>query len=535
MESITPLGGGRVRTVMTIAGSDSSGGAGIEADIKTITAHRCYALTDIVTLTAQNTTGVADVVKISEKLISSILKENFSDIPIDSIKTGILTEESIPVIKNALDEYNFHGYLVLDPVMVSTSGCDFVSSKTLKVVADYLVPYITLITPNLIEAKALINTLSGELQYNDSCLETLEDIFLICCKIHQLTGIKNVLVKGGHQKWKDDARLLTDVLYFSESETYYVFYSEMIDSLNTHGTGCTLSSAIASNLASGLSLVNSVANGITYVQNGIKTAPNLGSGHGPLNHLQDVSLFNYESLVNDAFALPFEKGKAIDFLCNHPHIKKFWSEYTNHAFMKKIGDLSLPLTKFIDFVEQNVIYLVNYSHVLMFMATKRKSAAEIQQAADELKTVAEEISKYKSILKELGYKDDEIDNIKANKACQVYIDCLLDVAKHAGDALDIAVSLIPCFYGYFIACSNISTELFENKDHSIKDEVKHRLYGRWITQNKSKWYSNACLMKESELNFMFETSCSSQIKLARVIQIFEKFTVLEIEFLSSFI
>lgn len=90
-----------MRTVMTIAGSDSSGGAGIEADIKTITAHRCYALTDIVTLTAQNTTGVADVVKISEKLISSILKENFSDIPIDSIKTGILTEESIPVIKNA--------------------------------------------------------------------------------------------------------------------------------------------------------------------------------------------------------------------------------------------------------------------------------------------------------------------------------------------------------------------------------------------------------------------------------------------------
>ena len=534
LESITPFKDRKIPTVMTIAGSDSSGGAGIEADIKTITTHKCYALTNIVTLTAQNTKGVSDVTKIPGKMTSSILEENFSDIYIDSIKTGILTEESIPVIKNALDKYNFQGNLIVDPVMVSTSGYDFVNNKILNILTRYLAPYTTVITPNLIEAKAIINTLSGRIQYNENCLEALEDVFTICSRIHELTNIKNVLVKGGHQRWKDDAKLLTDVLYISEKKTYYVFYSEMLASSSTHGTGCTLASAIASNLAHGLSLINAVANSITYVQKGIKTAPNIGSGHGPLNHLQDTRQYNYEVLANDdKYVLPFKEGQAVQYMCNHPEINPFWEKYILHPFMRKVGDFSLPLENFTNFVEQNVIYLSNYSHVIMYMAAKDSWKEDLCAVADKLKTMAQEISKYTTILKRLGYSDKEIGNLKASKECQEYVDALLDVAKDAGDVFDIAVALTPCFYGYLAACANVAHT--QKKSDSCGDEMKKELYENWLKENQSEWYSSAWIRGESELNAKFKTNCLSDTKLTRAIHLFKKFTIMEINFLDSFL
>lgn len=534
LESITPLRDQKIPTVMTIAGSDSSGGAGIEADIKTITTHKCYALTNIVILTAQNTKGVCDVTNIPGKMTSSILEENFSDIYIDSIKTGILTEESIPEIKNSLDKYHFHGNLVVDPVMVSTSGYDFVNNKILEILTRYLAPYTTVITPNLIEAKAIINTLSGKVQYNGNCLEALEDVFSICNQIHKLTKIKNVLVKGGHQRWKNDAKLLTDVLYISEKNTYYVFYSEMLDSSSTHGTGCTLASAIASNLAHGLSLINAVGNSITYVQNGIKTAPNIGSGHGPLNHLQSVRQYNYEVLVNDEkYALPFKEGQAVQYMCNHPEISPFWEKYTHHPFMKKVGDYSLPLENFTKFVEQNVIYLSNYSHIIMYMAAKGSWKEDLCAVADKLTTMAQEISKYTTILKKLGYSDKLIEKLKATKECQVYVDALLDVAKDAGDVFDIAVSLTPCFYGYLAACANVKH--YPKVGDICSDDTKIELYEDWLKQNQSEWYSSAWIKGEADLNTKFRVNCLSDAKLTRAVQLFKKFIIMEINFLDSFL
>lgn len=529
LESITPLRNEKIPKVMTVAGSDSSGGAGIEADIKTITAHQCYAMTCIVTLTAQNTKGVTNVAKTTGEMVTSIFDENFSDIEIDSIKTGLLSDESIPALKNTIEKYNYKGILVVDPVMVSTSGYDFVSNKFLNLLIDTLAPYITLITPNLIEAKALVNTLSKKVQYDNNPLVHLEEMYAMCKKVHDLTGIKNILVKGGHQSWGYDKNLLTDVLYISQTDTYICFYSKMQISHNTHGTGCTLSSAIASNLASGLSMVNSIANGIVYVQKGIETAPSIGHGHGPLNHLQSFQQFNYESLINEEFELPFMKGDALEYLYDHTEIQNLWKEYTNHKFMKQVKNYQLSFDKFIDFVEQNIVYLVNYTRVILFMATKINNEEKFIVEADRLKTLSKEISKYKTMLKKIGYDDFKINSIKPNKVCQKYIDLLLSIAKDSGDYFDISISLTPCFYGYYIACLNATGK------GQCDDLLKCELYDEWINQHISDWYKDACIEAEKGLNETFEKYCHSQTKLDRAIQIFKMFTSLEIEFLNYFL
>lgn len=532
LESITPLKNGKVPTVMTVAGSDSSGGAGIEADIKTITEHHCYALTAISTLTAQNTNGVKDVIPTTENMIGNILDENLSDIQIDCIKTGLLTDASIKELKKAVIKYSYNGNLVVDPVMVSTSGFDFVSNDFLNLLIGTLAPHITVITPNLIEAKAIINTLSENKIYDENPLATLDDMFIMCKSIYDLTGIKNVLVKGGHQKWGYDEHLLIDTLYVSETNTCVAFYSEMLSSKNTHGTGCTLSSAIASNLASGLSMINSIANGIVYVQQGIRTAPSIGHGHGPLNHLQNFQRFNYETLIQDKFVLPFPTGKALEFLCNHPQIKEYWQKYTNHEFMKQIKNFKLSFSKFIEFVEQNVVYLTNYAHVILYMGTKLSNEDDFLMEGDRLKTISIEIKKYKTILKKFGYTDQKINNITASPVCQEYMNSLLNIAKDCGDLFDISISLAPCFHGYYLACLNAS-----KLDEIVicDNDLQKEIFENWVEQNLSDWYKNACVDSEVKLNKTFEQNCLSNTKLERAVEIFKMFTILEIKFLNEYL
>lgn len=535
LESITPIKEDKIPTVMTVAGSDSSGGAGIEADIKTITAHKCYGLTSIVTLTAQNTTGVKNVAETSAEMVRSILDENFSDIKIDSIKTGLLTDNAIIALKESIQKYNYVGNLVVDPVMVSTSGFDFVSNKFLDVLISNLAPYTTLITPNLIEAKTLVNTLSGHQKYDEKPLSHIHDMHALAKEVHELSGIKNVLVKGGHQKWSHNENLLTDLLYLAESDEYIVFHSHMQKSTNTHGTGCTLSSAIASNLAAGLSMINSIANAIVYVQKGIENAPNIGNGHGPLNHIQTFQQFNYEYLIDDGkFKLPFTKGNALDYLINHPEIKQLWVEYTNHKFMKSVKNYDIPFDSFVNFLKQDIVYLTSYAHVALYMATKVTNENEFLLEADSLKTISKEISKYKVMLHKLGFNESQIKQFKASKVCQDYIDGLLDIAKESGDIFDISVSIAPCFHGYYTATVN-AINATRKLNSTAKDELQRSLYDGWIADHSSEWYKNGCVEANTRLNDIFEKHCKSEVKVERAIHIFKKFTQQEIKFLNSFL
>ena len=253
-----------MKKVLTVAGSDSSGGAGIQADIKTITVHKMYAMSVITAVTAQNTTGVTDVVELSPDFVGKQLDAVLSDIFPNSVKTGMVSSpEIIEMIALKFKQYKVKN-IVADPVMVSTSGHKLISENAIEMMVKELMPLARVVTPNIYEAE----TISGiKITDRESMVKGAEIIA-------EKTGTA-VLLKGGHL----DA---TDLLY--ENGEISWFYGEKINNPNTHGTGCTLSSAIACNLAAGQSLKDAVKNAKMYLAGAISAMLDLGKGRGPLMH-----------------------------------------------------------------------------------------------------------------------------------------------------------------------------------------------------------------------------------------------------------
>lgn len=255
-----------MNTALTIAGSDSCGGAGIQADIKTMTANGVYAMSAITALTAQNTTGVSDIYEVSPEFLEAQLIAIFEDIKPDAIKIGMVSSsELIKTIAVNLKKYNGKN-IVLDPVMVATSGAKLISDDAIATLKEDLIPLATVITPNIPEAEVLSEmTISNE-----------EDMIKAAAYISEKYNCA-VLCKGGHSI--NDAN---DLLY--SNGTYRWFYGKRIDNPNTHGTGCTLSSAIASNLAKGRDLNESVEKAKAYISGALSAMLDLGKGSGPMNH-----------------------------------------------------------------------------------------------------------------------------------------------------------------------------------------------------------------------------------------------------------
>ena len=259
--------------ILIIAGSDSSGGAGVQADIKTITALGSYAMTAITAVTTQNTLGVKSIVGINEKEIFNQIIFTSKDIKPDVIKIGML--HSSKVIKSVLKALNIIKIkkIVLDPVMIAKGGAKLIDSKAIRLLKLKMIKKSFLITPNIPEAEILTNTK----------ILTIEDMIFAANKLIEL-GSKNVLIKGGHLKDK----FVKDV--FVNKKDIKVFSSKRYNTKNTHGTGCTLSSAISTFLSCGKTVKRSCELGIKYVNSAIKSNPNYGKGHGPINHLNSVKV-----------------------------------------------------------------------------------------------------------------------------------------------------------------------------------------------------------------------------------------------------
>lgn len=266
-----------MKKLLTIAGSDSSGGAGIQADIKTFSAHLTYGMSVITALTAQNTQGVYDIEVTEDTMVLNQLDAIFKDIFPDAVKIGMISKDSIvKIVADKLKEYK-PKFVVLDPVMVSTSGHNLSNNESVELLKEELFPLSTIITPNIPEAEVL----------SDMKISTVEDMKKSCLVISKMT-YGAVLIKGGHLV--DEA---IDILYYND--TFYEYKNEMLDNPNTHGTGCTLSSAIAVNLAKGFDVPNSVKNAKDYVFGAIKSGLDIGNGRGPLNHFYRWS----DSKLND--------------------------------------------------------------------------------------------------------------------------------------------------------------------------------------------------------------------------------------------
>jgi len=259
-----------MKKILTIAGSDCSGGAGIQADIKTITAHGMYAMSAIASLTAQNTTGVYGIIDTPADFTAKQIDCIFSDIRPDAVKIGMLsTSENILAVAERLDFYKAAN-IVIDPVMISTSGYSLISEDAKKILINSLFPYATLITPNIPEAEEL-----SRIKINN-----IQDAFKAANRIYEICGA-NVLVKGGHFDFNADDALVC-------GEKSFLIHGNFIDTHNTHGTGCTLSSAIACNLAMGYPMEICIQNAKKYLEKTMSTNLNLGKGNGPLNHCADL-------------------------------------------------------------------------------------------------------------------------------------------------------------------------------------------------------------------------------------------------------
>lgn len=260
----------KMHTALTIAGSDSSGGAGIQADLKTMTAHGVYGMSAVTALTAQNTTGVTDILAVPPAFLAAQLDAVFADIPPDAVKIGMVADAAlIHVIAEKLDEYDAKN-VVVDPVMVATSGARLISEDAVEALVSELLPRAALITPNIPEAEVL-----ADMAITDHTAMTAA-----AARIHERTHAA-VLMKGGHSV--DDAN---DLLVDDTGARW--FEGRRIATSNTHGTGCTLSSAIASNLARGIDTDTAVAQAKAYLSGALAAGLDLGHGSGPLAHTFDL-------------------------------------------------------------------------------------------------------------------------------------------------------------------------------------------------------------------------------------------------------
>ena len=260
-----------MRTALSIAGSDSCGGAGIQADIKTMTMNGVYAMSAVTALTAQNTTGVNAIQEATPEFLKQQLDAVFEDIFPDAVKIGMVSSsELIRVIGDILRFYHAKN-VVVDPVMVATSGSALMKTDAVQTLTEELFPLATLITPNIPEAEIL----SG------LTIENKEEMLTAANKIGATYGCA-VLLKGGHSI--NDA----NDLLFANGEVYW-FEGKRIDNPNTHGTGCTLSSAIAANLAKGFGLSESVLRAKDYISGALSAMLDLGKGSGPMNHAFDLN------------------------------------------------------------------------------------------------------------------------------------------------------------------------------------------------------------------------------------------------------
>ncbi len=259
-----------MRTALSIAGSDSSGGAGIQADIKTMSANGVYAMTAVTALTAQNTTGVTDILDSTPAFLSAQLDAVFTDIFPDAVKIGMVSSaELISVIAQKLRQYGAR-HIVVDPVMVATSGSRLLREDAVEALKTELLPLAEVATPNIPEAEILA----------DMPIRTPADMEAAARKISEQYGCA-VLCKGGH-----DLNDANDLLW--KDGAGYWFNGRRINNPNTHGTGCTLSSAIAANLAKGMALEDAVRRAKEYISGALAAMLDLGHGRGPMNHLFDL-------------------------------------------------------------------------------------------------------------------------------------------------------------------------------------------------------------------------------------------------------
>ena len=490
-------------------GSDSSGGAGIEADLKTFTAHNCYGMTCITGLTAQNTLGVSDIFPVADQnFIEKALDAVFQDVGVDAVKTGMLTlKETVQTVARKLQQYQVK-FLVVDPVMVSTSGSNLVDDETIDSYVNHLLPIATVITPNIGEAEQILSKLNHQTK-----LQSLGQMKDAAIKLHDLLKCKAVLIKGGHLGFDTNLavsstpELIVDVLYDGYAIT--TFKAKFIHSKSTHGTGCTLSSAIASNLGSGSSIVQAVGDAIDYVQHAIVSAFPIGAGYGPVNHMHNIE------------TREFVPGKFFEYIISHPKVSSLWHDYTNHPFTQQLGAGTLPMDRFMYFLRQDYQYLKHYARCHGMAAYKSNDMKTIEEAAIVIQQIAHEQKTHMSYCEKFGISVADLEAEPEGIATYAYSRYLLDIGGRE-DWLALQVALSPCLFGYGEAANNIL------KNPETVHGFEKNPYWKWVQDYSGPEFNQAA---EAFRKILESHAVKlSHDKIEQLIDIFATATRMECEF-----
>ncbi|TKX19158.1 hydroxymethylpyrimidine/phosphomethylpyrimidine kinase-like protein [Elsinoe australis] len=472
------------RRILVIAGSDSSGGAGLEADQKVIAIHGCYAMTATTALTAQNTLGVSDIHHTPSSFVAKQIEACASDVGVDVVKTGMLASaDTIKVVANALKKYSLKTS-VIDPVMVATSGTRLLAEDAIETLISELLPKTYLLTPNIPEATLILTGAGRE----PGPVNSVEDIKRLAESVSDL-GPQNVLVKGGHcplpSPTSPNEKTIYNVLYSTTTQTHHVFSSPHLTSPNTHGTGCSLASAIASHLALSLSsphptsLERAISLSLSYISHSIATSLPLGSGSGPINHF---------SLLR---SLPFTPGSFLPYLLSHPLVLGPWQSFTHHPFTALLASGALPRQSFRHYMVQDYLYLRHFARANSLAGYKAGSFASTVASADIVLHIARETELHVRECEAMGIGRAELEGADEDEACTAYSRFILDVGVQQ-DWFALQVALAPCLIGYGVVGERLGEGLEVEGgegDGVAREEASY--YRRWIENYVAEDYKEA--------------------------------------------
>ena len=444
-----------------------------------MSAHGVYAMTAITALTAQNTTGVTDILESTPEFLAEQLDAVFTDIFPDAVKIGMVSSAAlIRVIADKLTQYGAK-HVVVDPVMVATSGSKLMQDEALGALKERLLPLAEVITPNIPEAEIL----SG------MKIETVADMEAAAKKISESCRCA-VLLKGGHAL--NDAN---DLLYKDSRAEW--FYGRRIDNPNTHGTGCTLSSAIASNLACGAELTEAVRRAKDYISGALAAMLDLGKGRGPMNHLFDLK----SEFIREAAPSVSERLRAA--------AAPVWEKCLNHPFVQGIGDGSLPVEKFQYFMLQDYLYLFEYAKVFAIGVTKAHSPEKMRMFARNVDQIlGGEMNIHRAYMQRLGISEEQVCAARPALDNASYTSYMLSVAEAGGEA-EIIASILACSWSY----AEIGQKLAQ-----IPGAAEHPFYGEWISGYAGEEYAAANQALIEEMNRLAEGA--SPERMQRLTEIF---------------
>ncbi|KAJ2399363.1 trifunctional hydroxymethylpyrimidine kinase/phosphomethylpyrimidine kinase/thiaminase [Coemansia sp. RSA 2559] len=497
--------------VLTIAGSDSGGGAGIQADLKTFMANGTYGLSVITAITAQNTREVRSAVGVEPELIKQQLEAVLDDIEIKAAKTGMIPDaKSIEALASVWKAKAGNVQLVIDPVMVATSGHKLLDPGALEILCTTLLPLATVVTPNLREAEAILGLNSGDINSVGQMEGAAQDIA-------ERYSIPVVVVKGGHLEppMTDNSGnpVVVDVVYMQSEAKVARIESLRINTLNSHGTGCTLSAAIAANLAKGMSHLGAVQQGVRYVNEAMQAAYPVGGGHGPVNHA-------YALLVSPIPQPTMHSPNPFtDYL--KARSSAAWTKYIRHPFVRQAGTGALDHGVFIYYLKQDYMYLKHYARSYAMAAFKSDCPKDIAVLSGIAQNCIKESELHVNLCAKWGIGSDEMDRVEESWASVAYTRYILDRGA-CGDVLELLVAMYPCLLGY--------GEASIRQAEDLQTVRKGNPYWPWLEFYIGEEFQTAVERGRRMIEELVQKENPSACRLDRLVKTFNDTVSLEIAF-----